>query len=66
MQKRTVQISREIFSLLSDGKRILVAKFYPNISIKDSIFLKEQDPLAMDGGRILEVEVISIQTEVAE
>jgi len=65
MQKRTLQISQAIFSSLSEGKRILVAKFYPDISINDRILLKEQDPLDMEGGRILEVEVISIQTEIA-
>ena len=42
-----------------------MAKFYPDISINDRILLKEQDPLDMEGGRILEVEVISIQTEIA-
>jgi hypothetical protein len=64
MEKRIINVSLEIFQSLSEGKRIFVTKFYPDISIKDRISLMENE-LPDKKGRALEVEVVSIQTEIA-
>lgn len=65
MEKRTINVSLEIFKSLSDGKRIFVTKFYPDISIKDRISLIENELPEKKGRATLEVEVVSIQTEIA-
>jgi len=66
MEKRTLNISLEIFQSLSDGKRIFVTKFYPDISVKDRISLIENEfPDKKTARATLEVEVVSIQTEIA-
>jgi hypothetical protein len=66
MEKRTINVSSEIFRLLSDGKRVFVTKFYPDISINDRISLIEDEfPDTKKRRGTLEVEVVSIQTEIA-
>ena len=66
MEKRKINVSSEIFESLSDGKRIFVTKFYPDISVKDRISLIENEfPDKKNGRAPLEVEVVSIQTEIA-
>jgi hypothetical protein len=65
MEKRIINVSLEIFQSLSDGKRIFVTKFYPDISIKDRISLIENEFPDKKGTATLEVEVVSIQTEIA-
>lgn len=66
MEKRIINVSREIFQSLSEGKRMFVTKFYPDISIKDRISLMENEFPDKELRRgTLEVEVVSIQTKIA-